>query len=158
MTKAMLTRQGTTPAGQSVFQPRQANSNTNATWMEEIVTLLLLSLIKDNSGVSGQYRSPYPLKVSKERSLLLGLGRGGRMFSVTGSTALLGDPSSWRVKVNMISFSAYTLGHRQVHYTCCCCRYDTEAILTELISLSVSMEPLIRERMLFTTPRLDKKQ
>lgn len=36
----------------------------------------------------------YPLNVSKDRSLLLGLGGGGRMLSVTGAAVLPGVPSS----------------------------------------------------------------
>lgn len=36
----------------------------------------------------------YPLNVSKDRSLLLGLGGGGRMLSVTGVPVLPGEPSS----------------------------------------------------------------
>lgn len=40
----------------------------------------------------------YPLNVSRDRSLLLGLGGGGRMLSVTGATVLPGEPSSWMMK------------------------------------------------------------
>ena len=56
-----------------------------------------------------------PLNVSRDRSLLLGLGDGGRMLSVTGATVLPGEPSSCMMKVkldiNIILLKAYTLLH-----------------------------------------------
>lgn len=48
----------------------------------------------------------YPLNVSRDRSLLLGLGGGGRMLSATDVTVLPGEPSSWvvmvRIKLNLL--------------------------------------------------------
>lgn len=46
-------------------------------------------------------RRTYPLNVSKDRSLLLLLGGGGRMLSVTGAS-IRGEPSSWTAKVKCI--------------------------------------------------------
>lgn len=51
----------------------------------------------------------YPLNVSRDRNLLLGLFGGGRMLSVTGAIVLPGEPSSCIVKASLILFEAYTL-------------------------------------------------
>lgn len=74
----------------------------------------LIHLFEGAELQGGEMRT-YPLNVSRDRSLLLGLGGGGRMLSVTGATILPGEPSSWMVKVNVILFEAYTLLHREVY-------------------------------------------
>lgn len=50
---------------------------------------------------TGGGRFTYPLNVSRDCSLLLYVGGGKRMLSVTGTVFLPGEPSSFMIRVKL---------------------------------------------------------
>lgn len=100
--------------GKSVWAALLKKKNPTS-WRLALCGLMITSIMKRVAvcGRRGARLTSYPLNVSRDRSLLLLVGGGGRMLSVTGAAVMPGEPSSFIMKLHWHCFTGQTASWAQ---------------------------------------------